>query len=59
VECELHGRRDLEPGPAGAEHECRIGVADAGRELAERAGGAGVRVGAEQDLAGADVAFFR
>ena len=42
VEGELHRRRDFEPGFAGAQREGGIGVADAGGELAERAGGAGV-----------------
>jgi len=40
-------------------YEPRVGVADAGGELAERAGGAGVAVGAEQHFAGPRVAFFR
>ena len=58
VEDEAHGRRHLEPQLAGAQDEAGVGVADAGGELAERAGGAGVAVGAEQDLAGPGVAFF-
>ena len=49
-EAEVHRLRHLEQQLAGAHHEARVGVADAGRELIERAGHAGVRIGAEQDL---------
>ena len=58
VEDEPHRGRHLEPELAGAHDEARVGVADARRELAERAGGASVAVGAEQDLAGPGVPFL-
>ena len=59
VEGELHRRRHLEPGLARAQREGRVGVAHAGGKLPERPGGAGVRVGAQQNLAGPHMAFLR
>ena len=56
-EAEVHRLRNLEEQLARAHHEARVGVADAGGELVERAGHAGVRVGAEEHFAGARVAL--
>ena len=58
VDDEAHGFGNAHPDFAGAEDERGIGVADAGGELAECAGGAGVAIGAEQHLARAGPAFF-
>jgi hypothetical protein len=57
-EDELHGLGDLDPELAGAEDEPGVGVADAGGELSERAGGAGVRIGAEEHIARTREAFL-
>ena len=58
-EPEPHGFGNLQEQLAGAEHKTRIGVADTGGELAERAGHARMRVGAEQDFTGAGMPFRR
>ena len=52
LEAEVHRLRNLDQQFAGAHHEAGVGVADAGGKLVERTGHAGVRVGAEQNLAG-------
>ena len=52
LEAEMHRLRHLDQQLAGAHHEAGVGVANAGGKLVERAGHAGVRVGAEQNLAG-------
>ena len=58
VEDKADGRRHADEELAGAHHEAGIGVANAGGEGAQRAVGAGVRVGTEDDLPGADVALL-
>ena len=47
LEAEVHRFGYFDEQFAGAHHETGVGVADAGGELVERAGHAGVRVGAE------------
>ncbi len=54
----LMRRGHLEPRLAGRHARGRVGGADAGRERAERAVRAGVRVGADDDVAGADHALL-
>ena len=58
-ELEAHRLRHFDPELAGPEDECRVGIADAGGELAERARGAGMRIGPEQDFTRASMSFFR
>ena len=55
---ELDRRRHLEPRLAGRHAGGRVGRADAGRERAERAVRAGVAVGADDEVAGADDALL-
>ncbi len=52
-----HRFRHLDQQLAGAENESGIRVADAGRELIESTGHAGVRISAEKNLAGAGMSF--
>ena len=59
LEAEMHRLRHLDQQFAGAHHEAGVGVANAGGKLVERAGHAGVRVGAEQNLAGPKVPLLR
>ena len=56
-EPEPHRLRNLEQQLARAEHEASIGIADARGEFAESARHARVRVGSEENFAGAGVAF--
>jgi hypothetical protein len=58
-EPETHRLGNLDEQLAGAHDETRVGVADAGGELVERAGHAGVRIGAEEHFARAGVALGR
>jgi len=58
LESEPDGRRHLDEQFARAHHESGVSVADASGELVEGAGHAGVRVGAEEDFAGAGVALL-
>ena len=58
-ELKPHRLRYLHPELAGPHDEGGVGVADAAGEFPEGAGCAGVRIGAEQHLAGTGVAFLR
>jgi len=58
-EPEMHRLRHLEQQFTGAQDKPRIGVANAGGELVERARHAGMRVSSKQNLARARVALLR
>ncbi len=59
VKDKTHRLRSFHPELAGPQDEAGVGVADARGELAERTGRARVAVGAEQNLPGPGVTFFR
>ena len=56
-EPEVHRLGNLDEQLARAHHKTRVGIADAGGELVERARHAGVRVRAEKNFAGPRMAF--
>ena len=58
-EPEMHGLGHFQQQFARAHHETGVGIADAGGELIEGAGHAGVRIGAEQNFARPRVTFLR
>ena len=57
-EHDFDGLGDFEPVAAGDHREGEVGGAHAGRESAQRAVGTGVRVGADDDVAGNDEALL-